>query len=393
MTIPTSLAEIVERQNIILIMKANWNNFTHLSYHKGELEEVFTFCEERISNQRLFEKSNLKVRFKGLFSNKGQEVLKGKITQMILLLQKIYQHYFARIRIKDFPDSFKIKLGNAINMLQSLDLNKYDSLIRENRFRLSHCIDFANILSFSSVNEQLQKFWDTFFLFEAYHSITYTVLKQGFNFPIYTEKDIYIEGLYHPLLANPVKNNLVICKKVSLITGPNMAGKSTLLKSLALCIYLGHLGLPVPASICKMPFFDAIFVFSNSTDNVKSGYSHFMTELKNLKKVLQNASAQKKVFAIFDEMFKSTNVDDALELLSQTLVGLNKYSNSYFFISTHLSQLNSGDLKQSDHIEYYFVECEIINNKVDFRYTLEKGFSNLKIGKLLFESEGLSDLL
>jgi DNA mismatch repair protein MutS len=66
-----------------------------------------------------------------------------------------------------------------------------------------------------------------------------------------------------------------------------MSSKSTLLKSVSLCVYLAHAGLAVPASKATLPFFNTISVAINLTDSIVSGYSHFMSEIVTLKNVLE----------------------------------------------------------------------------------------------------------
>ena len=109
-------------------------------------------------------------------------------------------------------------------------------------------------------------------------------------------------------------------KNVILLTGPNMSGKSTLLKAISLSVYLGHAGFAVPASKAVMPFFSTISVAINLTDSIVSGYSHFMSEIVTLKNVLREACDDKRCFAVFDELFRGTNIEDALEIRRRVLL-------------------------------------------------------------------------
>jgi DNA mismatch repair protein MutS len=141
-------------------------------------------------------------------------------------------------------------------------------------------------------------------LFEAYLSISEGIIRHGFTFPAFDETKFSMEGLYHPLIKNPVRNDLVANRNVILLTGPNMSGKSTLLKAVSLCIYLGHTGLAVPAAKTIIPFYSSISVAINLTDSIVSGYSHFMSEIVTLKNVLSDAIKNEKCFAVFDELFR-----------------------------------------------------------------------------------------
>ena len=121
----------------------------------------------------------------------------------------------------------------------------------------------------------------------------------AFVFPTIDDTQFSIEGLFHPLLKNPVRNNITASKNVILLTGPNMSGKSTLLKSVSLCVYLAHAGLAVPASKATLPFFNTISVAINLTDSIVSGYSHFMSEIVTLKNVLNDDVERSKMFCCF----------------------------------------------------------------------------------------------
>jgi DNA mismatch repair protein MutS len=254
-------------------------------------------------------------------------------------------------------------------------------------------VELTNIISEKAKKGELSTFWQRYFLFEAHLSISMGIVKQGFIFPTFTESVLSIDDIYHPLLKQAVKNSITTSKNVILLTGPNMSGKSTFLRAVGLCIYLGHIGLGVPASRAEMPFFDCISISINLNDDILNGYSHFMIEVMNLKKVVIEAANNKKCFAVFDELFRGTNIEDAVEISSTTIKGLNKFHNSYFFISTHLQQLKELEEAQNETTSTYYFDCELKNNTPIFTYLLKKGWSDLKIGRILFEKEGLNKML
>lgn len=205
-----------------------------------------------------------------------------------------------------------------------------------------------------------------------------------------------VSDVYHPAVANAVRNTFPLSpgENVLLLTGPNMAGKSTLLKTRSLCVYLAHLGSGVPATTCVLPYFDTIAVAINLNDNLLSGYSHFMTELLHLKTVLGQATGFQKCFAVFDDLFRGTNPDDALDITRATVSGLARFPNSVFFISTHLTQLESHIVEDAlAAVGSYHIGCVLTEGKPVFFYKLKRGWSRLKIGRILFNEAGLPDLL
>ena len=209
----------------------------------------------------------------------------------------------------------------------------------------------------------------------------------------FNESGFSADAIYHPFLKNPVKNDVSVASNVILLTGPNMSGKSTFLKAVSICVYLAHTGLAVPASRASMPFFDTISVAINVTDSIVSGYSHFMSEIMTLKNVLVEAQKGNTCFAVFDELFRGTNIEDALEISTATIKGLTRFSQCLFFVSTHLHQLKETAEVKTNRVSTWYIDCELKDNTPVFNYKLKKGWSDLKVGRILFEKEGLNKML
>ena len=92
-------------------------------------------------------------------------------------------------------------------------------------------------------------------------------------------------------------------------------------------------------------------------------------------------------------MFRGTNIEDAVEISPTTIKGLTQFKNSIFFISTHLHQLKEIEEVQSQAISTYYFDCGLVDNTPIFSYQLKKGWSDLRVGQILFEKEGLNELL
>lgn len=389
---PTSIEDIYDRQSIISGIKNNWDKIERASYYKVDFEEVYQFSLSIIEQKDIFEKHKLKRLLREIISKGKQQQLMSKVIQMLITFDKLYNQYFIKIDLSEFPAGFKDRLKLLIEFFESFSTYYYSNLITNDKFRVSHMNDVLKRLVNNRSRNKLEYTWNTLFLFEAYVSVSTTIVKNNFCFPVFQKDGIEIDNFYHPLLDKPVKNSLLLSNHIVLLTGPNMSGKSTFLKSAGLCIYLGHLGFGVPATLCKIPFFDSIFISINLKDDIKNGYSHFMTEITNLKRILEIAK-EKKIFAVFDEIFRGTNIDDALEITSTTIAGLSKFANSYFFISTHLYQLKDANKYKFRDVIYYYIDCKIENNAPVFSYTIKEGWSDVKIGRILFERAGLLKLL
>lgn len=385
-----SESAVLFRQQVLKGFIGNREILKDYSYSRFNLSDVYNFFETFSAGSFL----GLHMRRKLMFSEKERNYKRGKLIILILLFNKLQTTYFSKIDLKLFPAEYALELKRINGFFIDFDPEHYESIFRKKKkLRISHIVELTKVITEKVTNGQAASFWKRWYLFEAYLSISDGIVRHGFTFPSFKESTFSLEGLYHPLIKNPVRNDLVAGRNVILLTGPNMSGKSTFLKAVSLCVYLGHTGLAVPASKATIPFFDTISVAINLTDSIVSGYSHFMTEIITLKTVLREAVENKKCFAVFDELFRGTNIEDALEISTTSIKGLVKFTNSLFFISTHLHQLKDMEEIKNGKVDTCFIECELKNNIPAFTYKLKAGWSDLKLGRILFEQEGLNNML
>lgn len=386
---PDSVTEIITRQNILKEMI----NSTHLhrpfSYSKSEFNEVYTYMNDLLTRDATAQTHPLLYFF---FARKARQREQGRLSQLVLFLYNVRSAYFRDLGPDSFPWEFQNRIRNIRRMFSDLGIEKYHALVRGRGLSITDISRLRGMLEQKCRNGEMDIFWTDFFIFEAFLSISKGITKNHFTFPSFVSNGLSIKGFYHPLLKAPVLNSIDIHDGVTLITGPNMSGKSTLLKSIGLCVYLAHLGLAVPAENCELEFFDAISVAINLNDDILNGYSHFMTEIRALKSVVVQARQGKKCFAIFDELFRGTNVADALAISEITIRGLTQFHHCYFFISTHLHQLKDSITSHSN-IGTHYIECTLIGDRPVFTYKLQQGWSDLRIGQIIFEQEGLNELL
>jgi DNA mismatch repair protein MutS len=381
-----STNEIVARQNILKGFTANNQILKDYSYTVLYLNEVHYFLNDEI----IEDLSQKKLKYK-LFASKQEKTrYTSKFNQLILFFHRLESRYFTRLKLNQFPEEYATKIKEILKFLSSFELFKYEHIIREERLKDKHVIELTEKIKTLKETDLIIPFWKNLFLFEAYLSINLGINKNNFTFPNFDKKHIKLKDFYHPLINKPVKNDFETESNVILLNGPNMSGKSTFLKAVGLCIYFGHLGIGIPASFGEIPFCNHFSIEINRRDDILNGYSHFMTEVMNLKSVVQNASNGKQCFAIFDELFSGTNVEDAFEICQTTINGLSKFKNSYFFISTHIQELKN---VSNDQISNYYIDCELKEDKPTFTYKLKKGWSDIKVGRILFDKEGLNQLL
>jgi DNA mismatch repair protein MutS len=393
--VPEQEALIRQRQATVQGFIDNWHILENFTYRKLDLKEVHAHLEEIANKTFDSKKSKIAFTLKLQFSETKRSRLWSRLVQMILFINEIKRQYLSRLDKSKFPDNFKRQLQSTLSFINNLRLERNEELINENCFTVPKMIEFTQLLSQLDPVD-IKSFWDFFFSFEAYWSIAKSTLANGFSFPRFSNDEFRLDDFFHPAIKKPVKNtlNLKSTTTILLLTGPNMSGKSTLLKSIGLCVYLAHVGFTVPASSCIVPYFNSIALAINLSDSLKDGYSHFMAELDNLKKVINAAKSSGRCFAVFDEIFKGTNTEDALEITKSTISGLSKVKDSFFLISTHILQLDEYlNNNCNERIKKYHITCLIDKGIPRFTYKLEGGWSQLKIGRILFDMKGLSELL
>ncbi len=382
--------EALSRQHILKGFTGNNEVLKEYSFNRFNLSEIYDFFETFAAGSF----TGAKLRRKLMFSEKERSQKRGRLILLILLFNNIHTNYVKKLNTKLFPAEYAAELEWLDRFFSDFNLAHYQAFYnRKSKIRVGHIVELIAIIVEKINNGQAAAFWKRWFLFEAYLSVSRGIARHGFVFPTFEDNTFSINGLYHPLLKNPVSNDLTAKRNTILITGPNMSGKSTFLKAVSLCVYLGHTGLAVPAAKATMPFYSTISVSINLTDSIVSGYSHFMSEIITLKNVLVEAGKGSKCFAVFDELFRGTNIDDALEISTVTIQGLVRFPQSLFLVSTHLHQLRDIDEIKNGMVATSFIECRLQDNIPAFTYKLKEGWSDLRLGRILFEKEGLTNML
>lgn len=176
-------------------------------------------------------------------------------------------------------------------------------------------------------------------------------LKMGLTKPHLSHKFHFeVNGLFHPLIANPVKNKIVLDRnqKGLIISGPNTGGKTVALKSLCLSILFVHMGLFVPASYAELYPARDLFYFSHDHQNLSEGLSSFASEAKYYLELLQNLGENNLI--IIDEIFNSTSSEEASALAIAFLEEVHNRSLSKIIISTHHQVLKTFMHSRGDYV-------------------------------------------
>lgn len=205
---------------------------------------------------------------------------------------------------------------------------------------------------------------------------------------------INAKNLWHPnLINNPITNNIVINDKHQnlLITGPNKAGKSIFIKSLATSILLSQTIGIVPASKFTTTIFQIVDSYLHIPDS--TGYeSLFEAEMHRAKKhidMLKKMNKNENAFIIMDEIFTSTNYIEGYSAAYAICKRLSKFNNSISIITTHYTELNSLEEETKGKIvNYKFSITRDEKNMIKYPHILERGYSNQYIALELLRNDG-----
>ncbi len=269
----------------------------------------------------------------------------------------VHDRYVLSIR----SDSYQSHLGRIIarsNSGMTLYVEPIEMQIRtEKRIQLLSEMDSIILRLTRDLSEQLFQFSEDFLKIKKFIiDFDFLFAKAHFSFeknlcrPIIASSPMMsIQNLFHPLILNPVKNNVDIRpeKRGIIISGPNTGGKTVLLKSLALTLIFAHMGLYVPASFAEIYLFQKLFYFSHDHQDLSQGLSSFASESRYYLNLLQEIDDTNLI--LIDEIFNSTSSEEA-SALAMALLDELKETQTKILLSTHHQMLKTLMHSQQDFL-------------------------------------------
>lgn len=204
-----------------------------------------------------------------------------------------------------------------------------------------------------------------------------------------------VKNLRHPRIENAVGNDFIISKDKNLffLTGANMAGKSTLMKSFGIAVYMAHMGFPVAADKMEFVVRDGIYTSINVPDDISKGYSHFYAEVLRVKTVAIEVSKAKKLLIIFDELFKGTNVKDAYDATLAVTEALAKKRNCAYMVSTHIIEVGTELGERCNNVFFSYLPTIMDGKEPRYTFRLEKGITSDKHGMIIINNEKILEII
>ena len=195
--------------------------------------------------------------------------------------------------------------------------------------------------------------------------------------PEITKNEIYIQKSRHPVVEKVIKsefvtNDIIMDKNTNilLITGPNMAGKSTYMRQMAIIAIMAQIGSFVPATVARLPIFDAIYTRIGASDDLVSGESTFMVEMTEAANAI--TSATDKSLLLFDELGRGTATFDGMALAQGIIEYIHQNIKGKTFFSTHYHELTDLD-KTLKHLKNIHVSAYEEDGKITFLHKIKEG--------------------
>ena len=201
------------------------------------------------------------------------------------------------------------------------------------------------------------------------HPIVESYIKDEFFVP----NDTYID----------TKNNMI-----HIITGPNMAGKSTYMRQVALITIMAHIGCFVPCDSCNISLVDRIFTRIGASDNLAMGQSTFMVEMKEVADIIQNATSNSLL--ILDEVGRGTSTFDGLAIANAIIEYIAENIKAKTLFATHYHELVHLEEKY-DSVENLTIAVDRQEDDIIFLRKIIKGFTNNSYGIDVAKLAGIDD--
>lgn len=321
----------------------------------------------------------------------------------------VYQHLLEVIEKEEFRDAYLVSLQSNLfrgHEAASQEIKKLDSIVGAVGLRHNPLLHFpVNIMLFwdfhcvlalenwqARSGTSLRQWLDTIGCLEALSSLTLiSQLNPQWAFPEFSEETAFFaaEDLGHPLISNQkrVANHFANNDQICIVTGSNMSGKTTFLRTIGINLVLAYAGAPVCAKKLKCSLLD-IFTSMRIADDLNGGISTFYAELLRIRMIIENSKKEKAMIYLIDEVFRGTNSADRVIGARNVLLNLDK-AWIIGLISTHDFELCNLEKGSNGRVKnYHFIET-YIDNEINFNYKIRPGRCKTTNAQFLMKMVGI----
>lgn len=282
-----------------------------------------------------------------------------------------------------------------LEVLSNLILGSSDK-INELEYKI-----FGEIRDFILDNtKKLQYLSKLISIIDSLNSLSKLAIENNYTKPIITNDNIIkIKEGRHPVIEKNLKENEFIANDtdigeddnlIQIITGPNMAGKSTYMRQMAIIIILAQMGSFVPCKNASISVCDKVFTRIGASDNISKGESTFMLEMNEVSNILKNSTENS--FIILDEVGRGTSSDDGLSIAMSLVDYLSKKKRAKTVFATHFHELTILENKL-DNVVNLKIDILEENNNLVFLRKISKGKTDRSYGIEVAKLSGLPDEL
>lgn len=266
-----------------------------------------------------------------------------------------------------------IALETSLFMQLVEDMREYIPQIQINANVIAHLdclLSFAKVAEEQGYVRPVVDESDVLDISQGRHAVIETQLPVGER---YVPNDVYLD---------------TECQQIVMITGPNMSGKSALLRQTALIAIMAQMGCFVPAERARIGLVDKVFTRVGASDSLSTGESTFMVEMTEAANILNNVTPRSLV--LFDELGRGTSTYDGISIAWAIVEYLHEHKRAQArtLFATHYHELNEME-KRFDRIKNYNVSVKEMDGKVIFLRKLERGGSEHSFGIHVAEIAGM----
>ncbi|MDR2906489.1 MAG: hypothetical protein LBU91_00670 [Bacteroidales bacterium] len=390
----TSAAEIIARRDILMALQD----------YEGEFEVNNDEMKQTADYLNSSDYANIAMSFGMMWWKKMQSTFMANPE-----FQTIIDGLAATHRFLNHAELFLLKVEAALPDSKFLDKIKAGLAFLSDaqilRFRQAR-LEPVSLWQISGYNRMLRKIYsyelrhliELIEELDCYMSIARTGKEKGFTYAeVLDSTDTYIEldNVRHPRVPGAVGNSFKFThdSNVIFLTGANMAGKSTFMKSFGIALYLAHLGFPVPADKMVFTPMEGMFTSINVPDDISQGYSHFYAEVMRVKSIAKEVASGKRLIVIFDELFKGTNVKDAYDGTVAITEAFSKRDKCVFIVSTHIMEAGVTLKEQSQNIQFSYLPTIVVDDRPTYTYKLTEGIADDRHGMRIINNERIIEII
>lgn len=324
---------------------------------------------------------------------------KTNIKSIKLKFNKIFGYYIEipKAQTTNIPDYLERKqtLVNC-ERYTTKELSEKESMVlhaKERREELEFNI-FTDICKQIIIHqEEIKKTATLLGSLDEYFSFAFIGNQYDYISPEHTHTDeLILKDLRHPLIEQQtsfIPNDCVLDSnnRTMIITGPNMAGKSSYMRSVCIALILGHTGSFIPASFAKIGKIDGIFTRIGASDDISRGQSTFLVEMSEVAYIINNAT--KNSLVILDEVGRGTSTFDGISIAWSIVDYLNNKTQCKSLVATHYHILNKMEGIYAG-INNFHVTAKEEGDSLHFYHKLQKGGINKSYGLQVARLAGIN---